>query len=60
MRRNGLAAPRHMGSSGPGIEPMYPALVGGFLTTGPPGKPGPFISLDDSEVDGRGTILEKH
>ena len=22
----------------PGIEPMYPALEGGFLTTGPPGK----------------------
>ena len=23
---------------GPGIEPMFPALVGEFLTTGPPGK----------------------
>ena len=23
---------------GPGIEPMFPALAGGFLTTGPPGK----------------------
>ena len=23
---------------GPGIEPMSPALVGGFLTTGPPQK----------------------
>ena len=23
---------------GPGIEPMSPALAGGFLTTGPPGK----------------------
>ena len=22
----------------PGIEPAYPALQGGFLTTGPPGK----------------------
>ena len=22
----------------PGLEPMYPALAGGFLTTGPPGK----------------------
>ena len=22
----------------PGIEPMAPALQGGFLTTGPPGK----------------------
>ena len=24
--------------SGPGIEPVSPALAGGFLTTGPPGK----------------------
>ena len=24
---------------GPGIEPMSPALVGGFFTTEPPGKP---------------------
>ena len=24
---------------GPGIEPGFPALPGGFLTTGPPGKP---------------------
>ena len=24
--------------SGPGIEPLTPALAGGFLTTGPPGK----------------------
>ena len=23
---------------GPGIEPVPPALAGGFLTTGPPGK----------------------
>ena len=23
---------------GPGIEPVSPALAGGFLTTGPPGK----------------------
>ena len=23
----------------PGIEPMFPALTGGFLTTAPPGKP---------------------
>ena len=25
--------------SGPGIEPMSPALAGGFFTTEPPGKP---------------------
>ena len=24
---------------GPGLEPMFPALSGGFLTTAPPGKP---------------------
>ena len=24
---------------GPGLEPVYPALVGGFLTTVPPGEP---------------------
>ena len=24
---------------GPGVEPMAPALAGGFLTTAPPGKP---------------------
>ena len=24
---------------GPGLEPMFPALAGGFLTTVPPGKP---------------------
>ena len=26
--------------SGPGLEPVSPALAGGFLTTMPPGKPG--------------------
>ena len=25
--------------TGPGIEPVAPALQEGFLTTGPPGKP---------------------
>ena len=24
---------------GPGLEPEFPALAGGFLTTAPPGKP---------------------
>ena len=28
------------GLPGPGIEPMTPALAGGFLTTAPPGKKG--------------------
>ena len=25
--------------TGPGLEPAFPALAGGFLTTAPPGKP---------------------
>ena len=29
---------------GPGLEPMSPALAGGFLTTAPPGKPRPFFN----------------
>ena len=34
----------------PGIEPMSPALVGRFLTTGPPGKvPVYFVSSFDSK-----------
>ena len=24
---------------GPGLEPVFPALAGGFLTTAPPAKP---------------------
>ena len=34
----GLVALLHVESSGPGIKPVFPALSGGFLTTGPPGK----------------------
>ena len=34
----GLVAPRHVGSSGPGIEPMLPAFSGELSTPGPPGK----------------------
>ena len=34
----GLVAGWHVESSGPGVEPMSPALAGGFLTTGLPGK----------------------
>ena len=32
----GLVAPWH--DPGPGLEPVSPALAGGFLTTVPPGK----------------------
>ena len=28
---------------GPGLEPVSPALAGGFLTTVPPGKPSKYI-----------------
>ena len=37
---------------GPGLEPMSPALAGGFLTTVPPGKPTIFqqVYLSDSVV----------
>ena len=34
---------------GPGIEPMSPALAGGFSTTAPPGKPLPFVILRESQ-----------
>ena len=34
----GPAAPRHVGSSGPGLEPMSPASAGGLSTTAPLGK----------------------
>ena len=36
--RTGLNAPRHVGSSGSGIEFLSPALVDGFFTTEPLGK----------------------
>ena len=35
----GLVAPRNVGSSEPGIEPVCSALADRFLTSGPPGKP---------------------
>jgi len=34
----GLVAPRHVNLPGPGIEPVSPALVGGFSSTVLPGK----------------------
>ena len=34
----GLVAPGMWDLPGPGLEPMSPALAGGFLTTAPPGK----------------------
>ena len=31
---------------GPGIEPVFPALEGGFLNTGPPGSPYKYSVVD--------------
>ena len=42
---SGISAP------GPGIEPASPALQGGFLTTGPPGKT-PRSKLINANVQG--------
>ena len=39
----GLVAPSVWHLSRPGMEPPSPALTGGFLTTGPPGKPHPLF-----------------
>ena len=36
---SGLPFPSPGDLPNPGIEPMYPALAGGFFTTEPPGKP---------------------
>ena len=34
----GLSCPEMWDLPGPGIESTFPALTGGFFTTGPPGK----------------------
>ena len=34
----GLVVLWHVGLPGPGIEPLFPALSGGFPDTGSPGK----------------------
>ena len=40
------AAPRHVGSTPPGMESLPPALAGGFLTTRPPVEPYCFFCSD--------------
>ena len=44
LRHMGLLPRGMWNPSGPRIEPISPALAGGFLTTGPPGKPRHVIS----------------
>ena len=48
---SGLPFPSPGDLSDPGIEPVFPALAGGFFTTEPPGKP-----LLYPQVMGKGTI----
>ena len=38
VQHTGLVAPWRVESSGPGIEPVFSALAGGFLPALPPGK----------------------
>ena len=45
----------------PGLDPMSPALAGGFLTTAPPGKPCQFIfdrntKIIDAPTNGARTL----
>ena len=64
---SGSPFPSPGGLLGPGIEPVSPALAGGFFTTEPPGKPqyhklldlkrvyrkaGPLFTLSSSELRG--------
>ena len=42
---------------GPGLEPMSPALGGGFLTTAPPGKSLPLFSLTEIFIE---IIVDSH
>ena len=50
-----LAALRYVGLPGPGIELASPALVGGFLSTVPPGKS--WIIVFGLKVNTDGNIL---
>ena len=43
---------------GPGLEPVSPALAGGFLTTAPPGKSQqPYLKITYQEVVLGSTVL---
>ena len=43
----------------PGIKPTFPALVGGFLTTEPPGKPSVLLYSRKLNIDLRREMEEK-
>ena len=43
---SGLPFPPPGDLPNPGIEPVFPALAGGFFTTEPPGKPRNIITSD--------------
>ena len=47
---SGLLFPSPRDLPKPGVEPMSPALAGGFFTTEPPGKPFNILSLFFMEV----------
>ena len=55
---HGLSWPAACGLLGPqpGIEPTFPALEDGFLTTGPPGKSFPMLFCSDLTSPSRGRI----
>ena len=52
---NGLPLPSPGNLPGPGMEPVFPALVGGFFTTQPPGKP----AEEDTQTQ-RNEVLAKN
>ena len=39
----GIVAPWHVESLRPEMEPLFPAMAGGFLSTGPPGKSSAYV-----------------
>ena len=45
---------------GPGIEPMSPALAGGFLTTAPPGKSKPLFLEAVTIQEGQRSNSQNH
>ena len=45
---------------GPGLEPVSPALAGGFLTTAPPGKPTTFNFIHFSQQHDEAGVINPH